>query len=175
MTIEPLLDLDLAWLASPRFALPDRRLTPADLAKVPIITNPRPSHLYGTIQGWFAAAGLVPKRLHTCTSLTIMANLTGDAFGISVLPTVFLKRELASGRLVRLACNPSLPMHHIAVAWRSEGGRMDLRPIAEIAQDLVRRVPARTGRPRRPNRSTGGRGKIRSSDCLGHDSWSAPL
>jgi DNA-binding transcriptional LysR family regulator len=155
VTIEPLLDLELAWLASPRFELPARRLTPADLAEAPIITNPRPSHLYGTIQGWFAAAGLVPKRLHTCTSLPIIANLTGNAFGIAVLPPTFLKRELASGRLNRLTCNPSLPMHHIAVAWRSEAGRMDLRPLAEIAQELVRRVPARTGRPRRPNRSSG--------------------
>lgn len=147
VTIEPLLDLELAWLASPRFALPDGRLTPAGLAGVPIITNPRPSHLYGTIQGWFAAAGLVPQRLHTCTSLTIMANLTADAFGISVLPPLFLEHDIARGRLHRLSCNPSLPMHHIAVAWRSEPGRLDLYPIAEIARDVVSGSTASMGRP----------------------------
>lgn len=150
VTIEPLLDLDLAWLASSRFSLPERRLTPADLAEVPIITNPHPSHLYGTIQGWFATAGLVPQRLHTCTSLTIMANLTADAFGISVLPPIFLKREIARGRLKYLACNPGLSMHHIAVAWCSEVGRRDLRAIAEIAHDLVSHAPAGLGRPREP-------------------------
>src|SRR5687768_14035848 len=37
VAVEPLLDLDLAWLAGPQLALPRRRLAPADLAEVPII------------------------------------------------------------------------------------------------------------------------------------------
>lgn len=86
----------------------------------------------------------------TWSPTPIATDLTANAFGIDVLPPIFLKRELASGRLDRLTCNPSLPMHHIAVAWRSEAGRRDLRPIAEIAQDLIPRAPRERPDPGSP-------------------------
>jgi DNA-binding transcriptional LysR family regulator len=140
VVIEPLLDLDLAWLAGPRMALPNRPLTPADLAKVPILTNPRPSHLYRTIMDWFAAGGVVPRRLNTCTSLTIMAKLTASGIGVSVLPYAILQRELGRGQLHRLKSNPRLPPHHMAVAYRNEPGRRDLRHIVAIARDLIARA-----------------------------------
>src|SRR5260221_521410 len=54
---ETLSDLALAWVASPRLKLPRRRLTPADLRSVPIITNPRPSG-----PGAGAAAARSPRR-----------------------------------------------------------------------------------------------------------------
>ena len=139
VTIEPLLDLDLAWLAGPRMALPKRPLTPADLANVPILTNPRPSHLYRTIMDWFAAGGVVPRRLNTCTSLTIMARLTANDIGVSVLPYAILQRESGGRRLRRLASNPRLPPHHMAIAYRDEPGRRDLRQVVAIARDLVAR------------------------------------
>lgn len=138
--IEPLLDLDLAWLAGPRMALPKRPLTPADLANVPILTNPRPSHLYRTIMDWFAAGGVVPRRLNTCTSLTIMARLTAGGIGVSVLPHAILQRELGRRQLRRLASNPRLPPHHMAVAYRDEPGRRDLRHVVAIARDLIARA-----------------------------------
>jgi DNA-binding transcriptional LysR family regulator len=139
VVIEPLLDLDLAWLAGPQLALPNRPLTPADLADVPILTNPRPSHLYRTIMDWFAVGGVVPRRLNTCTSLTIMARLIASGIGISVLPYVILERELGRRRLRRLVSNPRLPPHHMAVAWRDEPGRHDLRQVVAIARDLIAR------------------------------------
>lgn len=142
--VEPLLDLDLAWLAGPRLELPKRPLTPADLADVPILTNPRPSHLYRTIMDWFAAGGVVPRRLNTCTSLTIMARLTANGIGVSVLPYAILQRELGHRTLRRLASNPRLPPHHMAVAYRDEPGRHDLRRVVAIARDLI----ARADRPR---------------------------
>ncbi|MBL8837164.1 MAG: LysR family transcriptional regulator [Alphaproteobacteria bacterium] len=137
IAIEPLLDLDLAWLAGPKMALPKRPLTPADLVDVPILTNPRPSHLYRTIMDWFAGGGVVPRRLNTCTSLTIMAKLTAEGTGMSVLPHAILQRELGRGQLRRLRSNPRLPPHHMAVAYRDEPGRRDLRHVVAIARDLI--------------------------------------
>jgi DNA-binding transcriptional LysR family regulator len=81
--VEPLLALELAWLASPKLGIHGRLLGPTELFQRPIITNPGPSHLYSTIHDWFAGAGLVPQRLNTCTSLTIVAKLTADGIGIS--------------------------------------------------------------------------------------------
>lgn len=143
VSVEPLVALDLAWLASPKLGIHGRRLGPDDLFQRPIITNPGPSHLYGTIHDWFASAGLVPQRLNTCTSLTIVAKLTVDGIGISVLPPVLVRRELARGRLVKLTTAPELPFHYISVGYRVWTEQGDIAPIANLAHTLV----TRRGRP----------------------------
>ncbi|MEA3021456.1 MAG: hypothetical protein QOK01_308, partial [Alphaproteobacteria bacterium] len=137
--IEPLLDLDVAWLASPKLGIHGRRLGPADLQQRSIITNPRPSHLYSTVHDWFAGAGIVPQRLHTCTSLTIAAKLTADGVGISVLPPVVVRRELARGQLIKLMTTPELPFHYISVAYRIWTDQGNLALVANLAHTLVAR------------------------------------
>jgi DNA-binding transcriptional LysR family regulator len=134
--IEPLLDLGVAWFASPKLGIHRRLLAPADLQQRAIITNPSPSHLYGTVQDWFAGAGVVPLRLHTCTSLTIAAKLTADGIGISVLPPVIVRRELARGQLVKLMTTPELPSHYISAVYRAKG---NLGLVASLAHALVAR------------------------------------
>jgi len=138
VSVEPLLTLEVAWLASPKLELHGRRLGPADLFQRPIITNPGPSHLYITIHEWFAGAGLVPQRLNTCTSLTIVAKLTADGIGISALPPALVRRELARSQLVRLTAAPELPFH-ISVGYRVWTEQGDLAPIANLAHSLVTR------------------------------------
>ena len=137
--VEPLLALELAWLASPKLGIHGRLLGPAELFQRPIITNPGPSHLYSTIHDWFAGAGLVPQRLNTCTSLTIVAKLTADGIGISALPPVLVRRELARGNLVKLRTAPDLPTHYISVAYQIWTEQGDLAPIANLAHTLVAR------------------------------------
>lgn len=137
--VEPLLTLELAWLASPKLGLHGQRLGPADLFQRPIITNPGPSHLYSTIHDWFAGAALVPQRLNTCTSLTIVAKLTADGIGISVLPPALVRRELARSQLVRLTTTPELPFHYLSVGYRAWIEQGDLAPIANLAHTLVTR------------------------------------
>ena len=139
VTIEPLEELELGWFASPRLAIPKRRLGPADLARHPIITNPRPSHLWATIMEWFAHGGAMPPRVNTCTSLTVMARLAADGFGISLLPVTLLEREIARGKLRRLSVAPPPAPHRLAVAWRAGPGRLALRPIVELAREVVGR------------------------------------
>jgi len=137
--VEPLLNLDIAWLASPKLGLHEQRLGPADLQQWSIITNPRPSHLYTTVQDWFAAAGIIPQRLHTCTSLTIAAKLTTDGIGISVLPPVVVRSELARGQLVKLMTTPELPFHHLSTAYRFGAEQGNLAFVANLAHSLVTR------------------------------------
>jgi DNA-binding transcriptional LysR family regulator len=137
--VEPLITLELAWLASPKLGIHGQRLVPAGLFQRPIITNPGPSHLYNTIHDWFAVAGLVPQRLNTCTNLTIVAKLTADGIGISVLPPALVRRELARGHLVRLMTAPDLPVHYISVGYRVWTEQGDLAPIANLAHTLVAR------------------------------------
>ena len=81
----------------------------------------------------------MPQRLNTCTSLTIVAKLTADGIGISALPPVLVRRELARGNLVKLTTAPDLPTHHISVAYRIWTEQGDLAPIANLAHTLIAR------------------------------------
>jgi DNA-binding transcriptional LysR family regulator len=139
VSIEPLLDLDVAWLASPKLGLHGKQLTPVDLQQWPIITNPRPSHLHGVVHDWFAGAGIVPQRLHTCTSLTVAAKLTADGIGISMLPLVIVPRELARRQLIKLMTSPELPFHYISVAYRIWNDQGNLALVANLAHTLLAR------------------------------------
>jgi len=58
LVVEPLMRFALSWFASPALKLPATVLGPGDLADVPILSNPRPSHLYASIIDWFGSAGL---------------------------------------------------------------------------------------------------------------------
>ena len=51
--IEPVLDVEVAWMASPKLRLHEHSVGPADLHRHLILTNPHPSYLYSTMQDWF--------------------------------------------------------------------------------------------------------------------------
>ena len=116
--IEALVRLPLAWVASPRLVLPARLLRPKDLRDRAILTNPRPSHLFRSVQGWFAGAGLEPARLMTCNSLSIMTRLASAGFALTLLPTGLLRREFARGELLRLRTSPPIAAHGMLMVSR---------------------------------------------------------
>jgi DNA-binding transcriptional LysR family regulator len=138
VTVEPLVDHELRWVASPRLALGKGTLKPADLAAVPIITNPNPSNLYTSITGWFAAAGVQPARIHTCNSLVIMTRLALAGAGISLLPVAILRKEIKSGALRVLSVLPKVPAHALAVAYRRDAPGQGLRTVSQMIQELTR-------------------------------------
>ncbi len=140
---EPLEDLELAWVAGRDLALPTKVLTPSDLKAYPIITNPRPSKLYSTVHEWFASVGDLPQRLYTCNSLSIMANLAAKGFGLSLVPVVLFKPEMKRGTLRMLQVKPALPRHHLAIAYRVDPGRPNLKPIRDVCHALVAQAAKR--------------------------------
>lgn len=137
IAVEPLEDLEIAWVAGRGISLPSKAMTPSDLKSFPIITNPRPSKLYSTVQDWFASVGDMPQRLYTCNSLTIMGNLTAKGFGLSVLPVILFTNEFKRGTLRIVPVKPALPKHHLAIAYRIDPGRPNLKPIRDVCHALV--------------------------------------
>lgn len=135
--VEPLMDIQLEWFASPRMRLPRRRLGPADLVDAPILSNPRQSHLYKTIMDWFGAAGLVPRHLNTCTSLAIMSKLTADGFGVALLPPELCASDVHARSLRRLRTTPAVPPHRVSVAYRVDPGGPSLASVAALARAVV--------------------------------------
>ena len=113
-------------------------LKPADLAALPIITNPNPSHLYTSITGWFAAAGAQPAHLSTCNSLVIMTRLALEGAAISLLPTAILRREIVSKALRVLNVSPRIAPHTLSLAYRRDAPGQGLRTLARMMQELAR-------------------------------------
>ena len=136
----PLMDLQLAWVAGRAMALPKGRLGPAELASFPIITNPRPSHLYATVHDWFAQAGETPVRLNTCNSLSIMTRLAVAGFGVCVLPPTILSRELERGDLRLIDTKPRVAPHKMAIAYRSDAALESAKAISDVAHEVVSRA-----------------------------------
>ena len=139
VTVEPLVDHQLCWVASPKLALGKGTLKPADLAAVPIITNPNPSNLYTSITAWFAAAGVQPIRIHTCNSLMIMMRLALEGAGISLLPVAILRKEIRRGTLRRADGERRRSRRtKLAVAYRRDAPRQGLRTVSQMIQELTR-------------------------------------
>jgi DNA-binding transcriptional LysR family regulator len=134
--IEPVLDVEVAWMASPKLGLHEEPVSPTDLHRHLILTNPHPSYLYGTMQDWFGG-GVVPQRLHTCTSLMFAAKLTADGVGIAILPLIVARRELARGQLVALEARPALPSHLISVVYRTGAEQESLARVALLAHEVL--------------------------------------
>ncbi len=148
VVIEPLMALELLWMASPRMALGKGPFTPADLAGLPILSNPNPSQLFTSISAWFAAAGIRPERVSTCNSLVIMARLAQQGAGISLLPEVTLRPELKSGKLEVLKVTPHVPPHMMAVAYRRDARGSGLGVVAQMVHELAQGSEARRYNPR---------------------------
>ncbi len=136
VTVEPLAELELIWVASPSLGLRGGTFRPGDLVDLPIITNPNPSQLHSSIFGWFASAGLQPARINTCNSLVIMKTLASEGAGISLLPVSILRAELESARLVALKVTPRLRAHNLSVAYRRAARGHGMRALAQMIHEI---------------------------------------
>lgn len=98
-----------AWMAARELNLFGRRITPHELAAYPIVTHSRGSHLHRTIREWFAAAGVTRLRLHGCTSLASMIEMTAAGLGVAVLPPTMIERLYPSRGLGVVDTATALP------------------------------------------------------------------
>jgi DNA-binding transcriptional LysR family regulator len=137
IVVEPLTRFALAWFTSPAMKLPATVLAPEHLADVPILCNPRPSHLYASIIEWFGAAGLAPRRINTCTNLSVITRLVMAGFGVAVLPTVLVQQQVRAGELRRMRTTPALSPSRLTVAYRLDPQAGDLRSIVRLAREVV--------------------------------------
>jgi DNA-binding transcriptional LysR family regulator len=120
MRLHPLGVQDTVWVAAASWGLgPDVR--PADLYRLPIVSNPPRSAMFRQINDWFATAGLEPQRLDICSSVAVIGHLvlSGAAFG--VLPAKMVEAEEREGRVKILRPVPDI-IHGRVYASYPEGG-----------------------------------------------------
>ena len=145
--VEPLVELALMWVASPKLKLSKGSLRPADLVSLPIITNPNPSGLHTSIAGWFSAAGLQPERINTCNSMVIMTTLAREGAGISLLPVSILREELDAKKLMILKVVPKVSGHTLTVAYHRSHRAPGMRALAQMIHEITGRSDLAQYRP----------------------------
>ena len=130
--------LQMIWVGSPRLVNPERAYTPQDLSAMPIITFPRDTPPYQMVAPYFHDEQVLASKLTSCNSLYAIVSLLIDSFGVAALPTVALRRELASGRLVSMKVTKHFPAMPVVTSYQALTHQSFMRAVA----DEVRRAAA---------------------------------
>jgi DNA-binding transcriptional LysR family regulator len=120
MRLVPLGVQDTAWVASIKWGLgPEVR--PADLHRLPIVSNQPRSAMFRQIKDWFATAGLEPIRHDLCNSVAVIGHLVSSGVALGVLPVRMMEAEVRLGLVNVLRPVPELN-HGRVYASYPEGG-----------------------------------------------------
>ncbi|OZI75636.1 LysR family transcriptional regulator [Bordetella genomosp. 2] len=134
----PLCAYPLAWVASPRLALGPEPVTLERIGTLPVITYPSSSSPYQLVRDMLTRAGVRAPRMYGSASLSMVARMTLDCIGTSVIAPVFLDKELASGelRLLDVQADP-LPDLAFTATWVQGPDSHAPRTIALLAQQAA--------------------------------------
>lgn len=133
----PLKSVHNVWMAGPQLDIDfSTELSPHDLVSYPVITQPINSALSHLYDAWFAEQGLSVKRLLTCNSLGLVAQLTMRGLGISYLPQSYFRTLVNSGQLRELNVAPDLPRMHYYVVYKKSVLSPVVTKIIELAQEV---------------------------------------
>jgi DNA-binding transcriptional LysR family regulator len=141
--IEPFAPLSMVWVASPRLALPPS-LAPARLVEFPVLTTSSPSPLAESVYRWFKRGGVIPNRVHRCTSVSILVDMVIAGLGVSLLPFPIIHKHLGTGELRVLRTKQRVASLRYCIAYSTTPSAPDLRFIGDIARDLARLEPWRS-------------------------------
>ena len=122
------------WMASPRLNIPDRSISPEELAKWPLFTLSRKSNNFLVLAQWFREAGIRPARIDVCNSLAVLIELVASGMGVALLPATLFSKQLESGQVKVLQVQPALPLVPLWVAYH-EGNTLPLATLAETARE----------------------------------------
>lgn len=123
-----------SWMAHPRFLRRNTEFGPAELAELPIITLPPEANVHDMTMDWFAAAGIQPRRIHYCTSFSVVAALVRRGVGISLLQADAFANDLETGQMVILGQKLLMPKIQYTAVYLPPDPLSIVPEIASFAQ-----------------------------------------
>jgi DNA-binding transcriptional LysR family regulator len=108
-----------------------RRWTLADLVQQELLTFQRGSQPHVALLDLLHRARIELPRIHTVSSISAMAQLVEDGFGIATLPAAVVERMRTRRPLKQLACDAvpaPLPVH---LSWRLDPSSAAQRPVID--------------------------------------------
>jgi DNA-binding transcriptional LysR family regulator len=137
--LEPIGRNRLSWYAGADVELARKIMSPADLSQFHLIVSPSTAQLHATVMRWFAAAGVVPRRVSTCNSLsaTIQTILHGTAIGL--VPMRVMQDEVEARRVKRIRVAPEMPAHKVSICYQISEFGPGLKVLVDLTRELVAR------------------------------------
>jgi DNA-binding transcriptional LysR family regulator len=123
--------LQIVWIGSPRLIDPDHTYTPQDLAAMPIITFPKGTPPFQMVAPYFHDERVLASKLTSCNSLYAIVSLILDSFGVAALPSVAIRRELDSGRLVAMKVSKHFPSMPVIASYQVLTHQKFIRAVAD--------------------------------------------
>ena len=136
LRVMPLWSLPLVWAVGRRLGFDSPVATPASMVDLPIFTNPAPSNLFTSIQCWFGAAGLQPRRINTCGPLHVIARLASAGTGAALLPIDVIEDCPERDELVILDADPPVPPHHMCAMWWANHAEAECMLLSGLAAEI---------------------------------------
>lgn len=107
-----------------------RRYTLADLAALELLTFQRGSQPHVGLLDLFRAAGLVPRRVHTISSISAMVQLVEGGIGVATLPMAAVQRLAERLPLKPLNCELPMPPLPVHASYRDD-------PTSSVASEVL--------------------------------------
>lgn len=137
--LEPLGWHDPLWVAARSTIQEKTVFTPHDLVEQRIFTNPAPSNTFTLLMDWFGEHGLVPSRMSTCNSISVILSLVVAGVGISALPHCVVDDYIENGSLFRLRTSEQLARQNIYIASAKTSNNPSIPVISRVVRNVITR------------------------------------
>ncbi|WP_372658741.1 LysR family transcriptional regulator substrate-binding protein, partial [Hydrogenophaga sp.] len=115
-----------------------RRYTLAALGELEILTFQRGSQPHVTLIDMFRQAQVEPRRVHTISSISAMAQLVQGGFGVATLPLQAVQGPLTFPNLKPLACDTLLQPLPIHASYRTDPSSLAVNILVDSALAFVK-------------------------------------
>jgi DNA-binding transcriptional LysR family regulator len=127
---------EFVWMAARRLQIPSTPMTPAELARWPVLGSSTQSHHYPVIERWFRDAEADYNPVISCNNVRVLGDLTLAGLGVSLLPRGSFAEEIAAGTLDVLNTQPKIGPVEFVALYRSNTTNPLTSAIAMLAMNL---------------------------------------
>lgn len=124
---------EMCWVSAKGKVTQAGPLTPADMARMQLLTVPAPSSLHAVNMAWFSSARVSPPHLNTCNSLSVTLQMVVSGVAAAILPRAIVQRELDDGTIELLNVSRPVPSLPIYASFPMIGDTRVFEDIAEMA------------------------------------------
>lgn len=137
-----IINLDLCtfacvWLASPNLRLPEGPLALAEIADRPILAYSKDSVPHHRVLRQLADEGIEDPTIYNSNSLATIIRLAQDGIGVTPLPKVIVRDQLAAGTLVALDVTPAFPPLSFHAVYFDHPDNLIAAVVAKMAQEVA--------------------------------------
>jgi DNA-binding transcriptional LysR family regulator len=133
ITSQWLTEARFVWTAASSVVGDARRLTPAMLSRIPLVTLPDGAGTTRILDDWLLTQGVTAEQRLVCNHWGAVAGLLVEGLGLGFLPEGWARSLSRRGQLRILPSTPPLAPLSYAFQWR----RDDARPVVSCMRELA--------------------------------------